>query len=288
MMNVSEYASDVGVTVKEILELCNKLDIKVSKEDDMLSDDDIIILDNELASIQPSEESTEELEELEELEDIEESYEEQIKEENKAKKKKTAKPTNKNDFKEKRKEMYKHKEKLKSNIAASEDDVVLYKDNMTVAQLADSLGVPAAQVIKKLMTLGMMMAINASLDFDTAEIIVSDYNKTLKKESTMDEVNFEELEITDKEEDLKERPPVVTIMGHVDHGKTTLLDTIRKTSVAEGEAGGITQAIGAYQIDYKGKKITFIDTPGHAAFTEMRARGAKVRDWSANLRGAIK
>ena len=278
MMNVSEYASDVGVTVKEILELCNKLDIRVSKEDDMLSDDDIIILDNELASIQPSEESTEELEELEELEDIEESYEEQIKEENKAKKKKTAKPTNKNDFKEKRKEMYKHKEKLKSNIAASEDDVVLYKDNMTVAQLADSLGVPAAQVIKKLMTLGMMMAINASLDFDTAEIIVSDYNKTLKKESTMDEVNFEELEITDKEEDLKERPPVVTIMGHVDHGKTTLLDTIRKTSVAEGEAGGITQAIGAYQIDYKGKKITFIDTPGHAAFTEMRARGAKVTD----------
>lgn len=278
MMNVSEYASDVGVTVKEILELCNKLDIKVSKEDDMLSDDDIIILDNELASIQPSEESTEELEELEELEDIEESYEEQIKEENKAKKKKTAKPTNKNDFKEKRKEMYKHKEKLKSNIAASEDDVVLYKDNMTVAQLADSLGVPAAQVIKKLMTLGMMMAINASLDFDTAEIIVSDYNKTLKKESTMDEVNFEELEITDKEEDLKERPPVVTIMGHVDHGKTTLLDTIRKTNVAEGEAGGITQAIGAYQIDYKGKKITFIDTPGHAAFTEMRARGAKVTD----------
>lgn len=278
MMNVSEYASDVGVTVKEILELCNKLDIKVSKEDDMLSDDDIIILDNELASIQPSEESTEELEELEELEDIEESYEEQIKEENKAKKKKATKPTNKNDFKEKRKEMYKHKEKLKSNIAASEDDVVLYKDNMTVAQLADSLGVPAAQVIKKLMTLGMMMAINASLDFDTAEIIVSDYNKTLKKESTMDEVNFEELEITDKEEDLKERPPVVTIMGHVDHGKTTLLDTIRKTSVAEGEAGGITQAIGAYQIDYKGKKITFIDTPGHAAFTEMRARGAKVTD----------
>ena len=113
MMNVSEYASDVGVTVKEILELCNKLDIKVSKEDDMLSDDDIIILDNELASIQPSEESTEELEELEELEDIEESYGEQIKEENKAKKKKTAKPTNKNDFKEKRKEMYKHIRRIK-------------------------------------------------------------------------------------------------------------------------------------------------------------------------------
>lgn len=283
MMNVSEYASDVGVTVKEVLSLCNKLDIKVSKEDDMLSDDDIITLDNELMSIEPSEENEElkeeENEELEEIEDIEETYEEkQLKEENKAKKKKKSKPISKNDFREKRKEMYKHKEKLKSNVADTEEDVIIYKDNMTVAQLADSLGLPAAQVIKKLMTLGMMIAINASLDFDTAEIIVSDYNKTLKKESTMDEVNFEELEINDKEEDLKERPPVVTIMGHVDHGKTTLLDTIRKTSVAEGEAGGITQAIGAYQIDYKGKKITFIDTPGHAAFTEMRARGAKVTD----------
>ena len=279
MMNVSEYASDVGVTVKEVLALCNKLDIKVSKEDDMLSDDDIIILDNELANIELSEEIEEETEDLEDFEDIEESYEEnKIKEENKANKKKTTKPTNKNDFKEKRKEMYKHKEKLQENIAKTEEDVIIYKDNMTVAQLADSLNVPPAQIIKKLMTLGLMMAINASLDFDTAEIIVSDYNKTLKKESTVDEVNFEELEITDKEEDLIERPPVVTIMGHVDHGKTTLLDTIRKTSVAEGEAGGITQAIGAYQIDYKGKKITFIDTPGHAAFTEMRARGAKITD----------
>ncbi len=279
MMNVSEYASDVGITTKDVLALCNKLDIKVSKEDDMLSDDDIIILDNELANIELSEEIEEETEDLEDFEDIEESYEEnKIKEENKTKKKKTTKPTNKNDFKEKRKEMYKHKEKLQENIAKTEEDVIIYKDNMTVAQLAESLNVPAAQIIKKLMALGLMMAINASLDFDTAEIIVSDYNKTLKKESTVDEVNFEELEITDKEEDLIERPPVVTIMGHVDHGKTTLLDTIRKTSVAEGEAGGITQAIGAYQIDYKGKKITFIDTPGHAAFTEMRARGAKITD----------
>lgn len=279
MMNVSEYASDVGITVKEVLALCSKLDIKVSKEEDILSDDDIIILDNELMGNETSEEieETEELEDI--IEDIEQTYEEkQLKEENKTKKRKQTKPISKSDFREKRKEMYKHKEKLKSNIATAEEDIILYKDNMTVAQLADSLNVPAAQVIKKLMTLGMMLSINASLDFDTAEIIAAEYNKTLKKESTMDEVNFEELEITDKEEDLKERPPVVTIMGHVDHGKTTLLDTIRKTSVAEGEAGGITQAIGAYQIDYNGKKITFIDTPGHAAFTEMRARGAKVTD----------
>ena len=174
--------------------------------------------------------------------------------------------------------MYKHKEKLQSNVTEDDENIVLYKDGMTVSELASALGVSATEIIKKLMSLGMMMNINASLDFDTAEILVGDYNKVLKKESTRDEINFEELEIVDKEEDLQERPPVVTIMGHVDHGKTTLLDTIRKTNVASGEAGGITQAIGAYQIEYNGKKITFIDTPGHAAFTEMRARGASITD----------
>ena len=280
-MNVSEYASDVGLSVKEILDLCQKLEINVASEEDMLSDDDIIILDNEIASFEENTEESENTEEIETSEDEEYSYDEEIEEveEKTIKKRKTTKIIeSKNDFKVKRKEMYKHKEKLKSNLASEEEDIILYKDNMTVADLASSLGVNPTQIIKKIMSLGMMVTINGSLDFDTAELIVSDYNKTLKKESTRDEVNFEELEIVDREEDLQERPPVVTIMGHVDHGKTTLLDTIRKTNVASGEAGGITQAIGAYQIECKNKKITFIDTPGHAAFTEMRARGASITD----------
>ncbi len=296
MMSVSEYASDVGKTVSQIMELCKKLEIKVNDEDDFLDDEAIILLDNELDSI------SDEVEEFDEVE-FEDSYEEELEEvksdvkskqqvqgskpnfkksDNKkfdnVSKKSNNKKNDKSDFNKKRKEMYKHKEKLQSNLVQDSDNVVLYTDNMTVSELANSLGVTVTEVIKKLMGLGMMMTINASVDFDTSEIIANEFNKVLKKEATRDETNFEELEMIDDVNDLVERPPVVTIMGHVDHGKTTLLDTIRKSNVAEGEAGGITQAIGAYQISTNGKLITFIDTPGHAAFTEMRARGASITD----------
>ena len=174
--------------------------------------------------------------------------------------------------------MYKHKDKLKSNTYQLDESIVLYKEGMTVGEFATALNTSVGEVIKKLMSLGMMMNLNQVIDFDTAAIISSDFGRELKREETTDEVNFEELELQDSEEELVKRPPVVTIMGHVDHGKTTLLDTIRKTNVVSGEAGGITQAIGAYQITYQGNKLTFIDTPGHAAFTEMRARGASVTD----------
>ena len=193
MMNVSEYANDVGKKVSEILKLCQTLDIKVSNEEDMLSDDDIIMLDNEIANMD-EEEEVEELEE--EIEDFADSYEEELeeitsndKEEVHKKKNSIKKDIKKNDFRAKRKEMYKHKEKLQSNTNTNSDDVVAYKENMTVAELAGTLNVPAATLIKKLMALGILVNINASLDFDTAKIKEADFNKTIKKESTMDEAN---------------------------------------------------------------------------------------------------
>ena len=275
MMSVLEYAKDVAVDVKTILELCKKLDIKANGEDDILDDDAIVMLDGEVSNL--SDDLEEENYEEEIQEDVQQDNNKKTKSTNK--KKKNNNPSFKqNDFKKKRKEMYKHKDKLKTNTAVITDVDVIYRDGMTVSELASGLGIGAGEIIKKLMSLGMMMTINQAIEYDVAEIIASDYNKKLRREETTSETDFENLELVDDENELVSRPPVVTIMGHVDHGKTTLLDTIRKTDVALGEAGGITQAIGAYQIDYNGNKITFIDTPGHAAFTEMRARGASVTD----------
>lgn len=175
------------------------------------------------------------------------------------------------------------KEKRKSNIPLKDvnkntDTVLVYKDGMTVSDLASGLNKPLGEVVKKLFLAGVMATQNQVISRDAVELVCMDYNVEIKDEVVTDLERFDEISIVDDEKDLLSRPAIVTIMGHVDHGKTTLLDYIRQSKVVLGEAGGITQHIGAYQVSLGKNHITFIDTPGHAAFTEMRARGAQITD----------
>ena len=277
MMSVLEYAEDVNKTINEILNLCKRLGIPANNEEDMLDEDAIVELDNAIARDEEMEEYEEVL--IKEEEKRVESTSNQGKQKKQSNQQMPNKAkVNKKELAKKKKEMYKNKEKLISNGPVVDENVVTYKDGMTIAELAKALGVNSSELIKKLFTLGILATVNNKVDFDNAELLASEYDKKLQREQIIDESKFEEFEITDNEEDLVKRPPVVTIMGHVDHGKTTLLDTIRKTQVVDTEAGGITQAISAYQVKVKDNVITFIDTPGHAAFTEMRARGANITD----------
>ena len=280
-MTVKDYANESGFSVQEILEKCKELDIKVNNADDYLDDDGIIMLDNTMTLI--STETEMDFNDQDELDEVVDNIMMDTKyssKDNSVKKQKLKKQKrqeqSKNDYLKNKKEMYKNKEKLSTN--AIDENVILYKEGMSLSDLASELNVNGTELVKKLFTMGMMISLNQSIDFENAEIISLEYGKTLKREETQDISNFEEYEIIDNESDLINRPPVITIMGHVDHGKTSLLDYIRNSHVVDKEFGGITQHIGAYQINYKDNKITFIDTPGHAAFTEMRARGASITD----------
>lgn len=273
-LRVYELAKQLNVSSKDVIELLKEFNFNV-KNHMSIVEDEALKLANEYFDDKKEDSNAKA---VEESDDIESRFEEIVPlHKIAAKDEKVKKGSNKQSKPKKAK-----KETAKDKEQAHEDnekhDVISIGDGITVKELSEKIGKQASEIIKKLIMMGIMATINHELDFNTAEKIAEQYNIRVEKEEAK---NFEETIIDDtpdKEEDLKPRPPVVTIMGHVDHGKTSLLDVIRKSHVTQTEAGGITQHIGAYTVNIKGNKITFFDTPGHEAFTSMRARGAQATD----------
>ncbi|GAB6414221.1 MULTISPECIES: translation initiation factor IF-2 [Bacillus] len=259
-IRVHEYAKQHNISSKDLMTKLKEMNIEVSNHMTMLDDEVVNKLDNEYQAEKPS--VADEFE-------VEEKVVRSKKNSNKKKKKGKG-----------------NEDKRQDNFAGRQQtqivetpDKITFSGSLTVGELAKKLSKEPSEIIKKLFMLGIMATINQDLDKDTIELIATDYGIEVEEEVIVSETEFETfIDEQDDEENLKERPAVVTIMGHVDHGKTTLLDSIRNSKVTAGEAGGITQHIGAYQVEVNDKKITFLDTPGHAAFTTMRARGAQVTD----------
>jgi translation initiation factor IF-2 len=273
---VGDLAKELDLSAKTIISILSEMNFKVSSPRDPLTPEMEKAVREYLKK--EKEEAQKELERKKQIWGEEEQRTQIPKAKHLQGQKNQLKPEEK--LKETMAKMAKKHEKTKKRPAEAQEEseettaqkLVLYTKSITVGELAKMLGVPPAEIIQKLFSMGMMVTINHTLDEDTINIIADEYGYQVEFQESTSFVEASEEELTE------ERPPVVAVMGHVDHGKTTLLDYIRHTNVAEKEVGKITQHIGAYQIEYQGKKITFLDTPGHEAFSAMRARGAQVTD----------
>lgn len=261
-IRIHEYAKEVNASTKDVMEFLKSKGVEAKSHMRSLEDNEVGMLDAHFKTSATKDDKKQ------------------------AGEGSSSNKTNNKDKKKSKKTQTKKQNKSKQNDQKKsqssapkeqESKIITYSEGITVGELAEKLNVDASKVIKDLFMLGIMANINQSLENESVELIANDYGYTAEQEVVVDDTDLENyFELSDNL--TEERPSVVTIMGHVDHGKTTLLDSIRHTKVTAGEAGGITQHIGAYQIESDGKKITFLDTPGHAAFTTMRARGAQVTD----------
>ncbi|MBH0229315.1 translation initiation factor IF-2 [Halobacillus yeomjeoni] len=262
-MRVYEYAKKNEVTSKQVINQLKEMNVEVSNHMSTLDDDVAKKLDQTFGKEKAPEKK----------------QDNKPKNEKKSSNKNNQKPANqKNNRNKQRNNQNQQQQQPPKKNKKQTPEKVTYSGSLTVGELAEKLNKDSSEIIKKLMFLGVMATKNQDLDPDSIELICEEFGVEVEEEVIVDETDIENMTFEDGPADLQERPAVVTIMGHVDHGKTTLLDRIRDTKVTEGEAGGITQHIGAYQIEENDKKITFLDTPGHAAFTSMRSRGAQVTD----------
>lgn len=280
-MRVYEYAKKNNTISKDVINYLKELKVEVSNHMSTISDETILKLDKKFGA-KPKAVNTEQPKTADNK-DVKQPG-------NKTKSNNSPKQQGKQNntqFKNNRNQNNKKQKgnKIKGNNQMQKQPVVketpkkiTYHDVLTVSELAEKLNKDSSELIKKLMSLGVMATKNQDLDDDAIELLCTEYDVEVEKVIILEDTDFDKYIKEDDETNLVERPAVVTIMGHVDHGKTTLLDSIRHTKVTAGEAGGITQHIGAYQVENEGKKITFLDTPGHAAFTSMRSRGAQVTD----------